>query len=101
VLLADIYMPPWVLHADREHHPRQRRARALLSAKGLVYEELDGADQSNIEARNALFGLSGQRGKYPQFFIERPDGTKAFVGLWEAVEVSEWHVPGRGQLFAS
>jgi glutaredoxin len=65
----------------------QRRARDLFNAKGVEYKEVDGADQTNLDERNALFGISKQRGKYPQVFIEKEDGTVTFVGLWEKLEV--------------
>jgi len=62
-----------------------------LEAKGIDYMVLDGADQANRERRNELFGVSSQRGKYPQFFIVDGDdnGAIKFVGLWEQVEVGK------------
>jgi hypothetical protein len=66
----------------------QRRVRDLFNAKQIAFEELDGADQTSLEQRNALFALSKQRGKYPQVFIIDADGSKRFIGLWEKIEVS-------------
>lgn len=51
---------------------RQRRARALLAAKGLLVEEVDGADSACVERRAELWALSGLKGTYPQFFLEVP-----------------------------
>lgn len=83
--------------ADPIQEQDQRRARDLLAAKKIAFEEVDGALEENKELRNALFNISSQRGKYPQFFLER-DGRHEFIGLWEQVEVrfasvcfvSEW-----------
>ena len=36
--------------------------------------------------RNQLFDISGIRASYPQFFLERRDGTITFVGLWDVIE---------------
>lgn len=43
------------------------------------------------ETRDTLFGVSGQRGKYPQVFIKEND-TYTFVGLWDAIEVRLSHL---------
>jgi hypothetical protein len=39
--------------------------------------------------RDALFGVSSKRGKYPQLFIQEEDGQQIFVGLWEEIEVND------------
>lgn len=49
---------------------KQRRARALLAAKRLLVEEVDGADPACVEERGALWALSGVKAQYPQFFLE-------------------------------
>ena len=37
--------------------------------------------------RNSLFGTSGIRGNYPQFFFEFADGSVHFIGRWETIEM--------------
>ncbi|CAM9446398.1 unnamed protein product [Discosporangium mesarthrocarpum] len=59
----------------------QRRTRDLLNAKGLIFEELDAADESNHPMRDELIDVSGVHG-YPQLFLEGPQGVM-FVGGWE------------------
>ena len=36
--------------------------------------------------RNELFGISGIRGNYPQFFFELEDGTLNFFGNFQKIE---------------
>jgi len=64
----------------------QRRARDMLTSKGIVFEEIDGALEENKVRRNELFECSGARGKYPQIFINNSDGTLRFVGMWDQLE---------------
>ncbi len=57
----------------------------------LVNAQYDGSWPDYIEFRNKLFGVSGQRGKYPQCFISRGDRVAGsdeyeYVGMWEDVE---------------
>lgn len=46
----------------------QEKALAILDSLGVGYNTLDGADPVNKERRNDLFGVSGRRAQYPQFF---------------------------------
>ncbi|CAM9499770.1 unnamed protein product [Phaeothamnion confervicola] len=72
----------------------QRRMRDVLNAKGLLFVEVDGAQEENRATRTALFAISGLRGKYPQVFLQPPgDAAPTFVGTWEKLEV------GHGCLF--
>lgn len=59
----------------------QRRARALLAAKGLLVQEVDGADPACVETRAELWALAGANGgsKYPQFFLEVRDAIASLV----------------------
>ena len=43
-------------------------------------------DPEQREVRNKLFGISGIRGNYPQFFFELEDGTLNFFGNFEKIE---------------
>lgn len=78
-----------ILHSsvsvDNGQNINTRRMESLFGAKHYDFKKIDGADQENKEQRDKLFGLSGQRGKYPQCFVESTDGAIRFVGLWEAV----------------
>lgn len=43
--------------------------------------------------RNELFGISGIRGNYPQFFFLHQDGTTTFLGGWERIEMLNDSLP--------
>jgi len=64
----------------------QRRIESLLEANKVLFDKIDGVLPENKEIRDRLFGISGQRGKYPQCFITVDDSIQ-FVGLWEDIEV--------------
>ena len=36
--------------------------------------------------RNELFGISGIRANYPQFFFLHQDGSSHFIGSWSEIE---------------
>jgi hypothetical protein len=64
--------------------------RAFTIIKGLKIgddqiETIDGAVAANREKRNELFGLSGIRAKYPQFFLV-DGGTTKFLADWDGFE---------------
>jgi hypothetical protein len=67
----------------------QDRAMAMITSKfgdnNELVEIVDGTDPSNKERRNELFGISGIRAKYPQFFVRR-DGATIFMGDYEWIE---------------
>uniref|UniRef100_A0A7S1TXY1 Glutaredoxin domain-containing protein n=1 Tax=Phaeomonas parva TaxID=124430 RepID=A0A7S1TXY1_9STRA len=67
------------------HEKHTARGRAVLQARKIVYEEVDGANEENRELRNELFAISGKRGLYPQFFIAY-GGHYFFAGDWEKIE---------------
>ena len=66
----------------------QRRLESLMQAKKIDYISIDGALDENKEIRDVLFGVSQQRGKYPQCFIKE-GSTYRFIGLWEQIESLE------------
>mmetsp|Transcript_11851 Transcript_11851/g.19538 ORF Transcript_11851/g.19538 Transcript_11851/m.19538 type:complete len:118 (+) Transcript_11851:123-476(+) len=74
------------LTADQIQEINTRRMEDSLSGRKAQFEKVDGALPENKEVRDVLFGLSGQRGKYPQCFLKGVDGQYTFVGLWEEVE---------------
>jgi hypothetical protein len=54
-------------------------------------ETIDGAKPENKEKRNELFGVSGIRAKYPQFFLvdaaaSSDTTTTTFLADWEEFE---------------
>lgn len=68
-----------------EQRTNQDRAITMLQAKGIPFEEIDGGDPACKDRRNELFGISGVRGKYPQFFIKSSEET-TYVGDFEAIQ---------------
>jgi hypothetical protein len=73
------------LISDPVQEVNQRRLEDVLGSKGIAFDSVDGSLAENKEVRDTLFQISNQRGKYPQCFIKKADGTYAFVGLWEEV----------------
>ena len=75
------------LASDQIQIVNQRRLEDLVQGKQLAFDRIDGALSENKEIRDKLFGISGQRGKYPQCFIlDTASGDYRFIGLWEAIE---------------
>jgi hypothetical protein len=72
---------------QRQQVANQDRALTVLKAQDIDPELVDGSDPSQRDRRNELFGISGNRGKYPQFFlVEGSGGTTSFLGLFEDIE---------------
>ena len=63
----------------------QGRLDTVLKGKKIEYEKINGVAEENKAIRDQLFGISNERGKYPQIFLRKEDGSYKFVGLWEAV----------------
>lgn len=63
----------------------QARLDNVLKGKKIEFEMINGVAEENKAIRDKLFGISNERGKYPQIFLRKEDGTYKFVGLWEAV----------------
>jgi hypothetical protein len=65
----------------------QDRALVMLDSRRIRPEILDGSDQSIKDLRNHLFGVSGIRGRYPQFFLRRVETCEySFFGTFETLE---------------
>ena len=67
---------------------KQNRVLAMMRAKGIEPEIVDGTDPSNANLRDKYFGISGKWGQYPQFFAvddARTDGTVQFIGEYETI----------------
>jgi hypothetical protein len=74
------------LATDQIQVVNSRRLEDSLASKKLHFEKVDGSLIDNKEVRDTLFGISGQRGKYPQCFIKDSDNVIQFVGLWDEIE---------------
>ena len=84
-----------VVTQQRTH---QDRAQTILTGKKLwtsngessdeCVEIVDGSDQTQKDKRSLLFGISGLRGKYPQFFLQEShsDNSIKFLGDYEWLE---------------
>mmetsp|Transcript_17555 Transcript_17555/g.59288 ORF Transcript_17555/g.59288 Transcript_17555/m.59288 type:complete len:151 (+) Transcript_17555:631-1083(+) len=60
----------------------QKVLRNIFVGKKVPFIEVDGLDVAMQKQRNALFAVSGLRGKYPQVFL-RVSGVTTFVGDFE------------------
>jgi hypothetical protein len=58
---------------DRNQSAHQGHCLAILKARKTPYEVVDGNDAAQKERRDELFGISGTRGHYPQFFLSSHD----------------------------
>ena len=74
------------LATDQIQIVNSRRLEDTLIAKKIAFEKIDGSMQESKELRDILFGVSKQRGKYPQCFLRAEDGTYTFVGVWDEIE---------------
>lgn len=71
---------------DRLQLSNQSKSLDWLDSKGVPHIDIDGGDPESLELRNKLFGISGVRGNYPQFFFEYQDGTISFMGNFEKMD---------------
>ena len=74
------------LSTDQIQVVNSRRLEDAMIGRKVQFEKVDGSYPDNKELRDVLFGVSGQRGKYPQCFIKDNNGSYKFIGLWEEVE---------------
>ena len=80
--------------ADRTQAHRQLQALNILHVRQTPHEVVDGMDPAQRHIRDELFRISGVRGNYPQFFVERQvdngyGGTKRSVEFWGNYETFE------------
>ena len=73
--------------ADRTQAHRQLQALNILQVRQTPHEVVDGMDPAQRHIRDELFRISGVRGNYPQFFVERQvdngyGGTIRSVEFW-------------------
>jgi len=71
---------------DRIQSANQSKALDWFTARKVPHTVVDGMDPEQREMRNKLFGISGIRGNYPQFFFELEDGTQNFFGNFQKIE---------------
>ncbi len=74
------------LATDQIQIVNSRRLEDTLSANKIDFIKIDGSLTEHKEVRDKLFSVSGQRGKYPQCFLQDTDGNYRFLGLWEQME---------------
>lgn len=73
--------------AHRGVSAKQQRAFTLLTAHGIAFDALDGADPAHKETRENLFTVSGLRAQYyPQFFLVHDGSELSFWGDWDRLE---------------
>lgn len=80
--------------ADRTQAHRQLQALNILHVRRTPHEVVDGMDPAQRHIRDELFRISGVRGNYPQFFVERQvdngyGGTIRSVEFWGNYETFE------------
>ena len=62
----------------------QERAIAILEGRNISnLERVDGSSQYNKDRRNLLFDISGDRGQYPQFFLQKDPNIIVYLGNFE------------------
>jgi len=71
---------------DRIQSANQSKALDWFTARKVPHTIVDGMDPEQREVRNKLFGISGIRGNYPQFFFELEDSTINFFGNFQKIE---------------
>jgi len=72
---------------DRTQSSNQNKALDWLACRKVPHTIIDGNSPEQREERNILFGISGIRGNYPQFFFELEDGTINFFGPFEKIHI--------------
>jgi hypothetical protein len=57
-----------------------------MKAFKIDHKVVDGADSVNHDLRTELFGISGQKGKYPQVFLTNKSDSTVFIGDFDKVQ---------------
>lgn len=71
---------------DRRQSSNQNRSLSWLTTRKVSFAIVDGNDVTARDIRDELFEISGIRGNYPQFFIERHDGQIEYFGDFDRME---------------
>jgi hypothetical protein len=70
-----------------QQRTKQDRALSILKGKKINnIEEVDGSAPLNKDLRNLLFGISGVRGDYPQFFLLNDQDNVIYLGNFDWIE---------------
>jgi hypothetical protein len=72
---------------DRIQSSNQNRSLSWFTTKGVPFVIVDGNDVTSRDIRDELFEISGIRGNYPQFFIERHNGQIEYFGNFDRMEI--------------
>lgn len=72
---------------DRTQSSNQSNALSWLSIRGVPHVIVDGMDPEQRPVRNELFGISGIRANYPQFFFQNAEGVISFLGSFDRIEM--------------
>ena len=76
--------------ADYQQKANQKAALQFLNDLKIPHKIVDGMDQSQVEKRNKLFGISGIRGNYPQLFIFKGGNDQpCFLGGYDWLECQD------------
>jgi hypothetical protein len=70
---------------NRQQVADQDRARTLFKFRKIDTQFLDGSDPTKKAFRDELFGISGIRANYPQFFLVS-DSITTFLGNFDVIE---------------
>ena len=70
---------------NRQQVADQDRAQTLFKVRKIDTQLLDGSDPTNKPRRDELFGISGIRANYPQFFLVG-DTSTTFLGNFDVIE---------------
>jgi hypothetical protein len=70
---------------NRRQVADQDRAQTMLKVQGIDMQLLDGSDPNHKPRRDELFGISGIRANYPQFFLVG-DSITTYLGNFEMIE---------------
>ena len=70
-----------------QQRTKQDRALSILKGRKINnIEEVDGSAPINKDLRNLLFGISGVRGDYPQFFLLNDQDNVIYLGNYDWIE---------------
>jgi glutaredoxin len=72
---------------NREHKENQRVGLDYMEASGVKFESVDAGNLKNRDQRDQLFSISGERGVFPQVFIET-DLAVTYWGGWNQISAA-------------
>lgn len=76
------------LNSSNEQEKNTRNVIAILNAKKIKQQYIDGAQEEFNTRRDELFQISGLRGQYPQVFLQHQDTQQIeFLGNYDTIQV--------------